>query len=194
MNMLEVSARLRAGEAIPVKEQMELVVFLSVPAILEQLVMTLFMSYIDTAMVGGLGYQATAAIGVVASSIWFMNAFVNAAAIGFSVQVAQYLGAGRESDSRDVLCQAILFNVIFGTAFGAVVIGIGQFLPAILGAEAEIAPYARAYFCTVAFFCAFQYGVGHLFQHFPVQRQCGASEHHECGHVRAGCDFQFLSD
>lgn len=118
MNMLEVSARLRAGEAIPVKEQMKLVVSLSVPAILEQLVMTL-MSYIDTAMVGGLGYQATAAIGVVASSIWFMNAFVNAAAIGFSVQVAQYLGAGRESDSRDVLCQAILFNVIFGTAFGA---------------------------------------------------------------------------
>ncbi|WP_440322796.1 MATE family efflux transporter [Laedolimicola sp.] len=93
MNMLEVSARLRAGEAIPVKEQMKLVVSLSVPAILEQLVMTL-MSYIDTAMVGGLGYQATAAIGVVASSIWFMNAFVNAAAIGFSVQVAQYLGAG----------------------------------------------------------------------------------------------------
>lgn len=154
MNMLEVSARLRAGEAIPVKEQMKLVVSLSVPAILEQLVMTL-MSYIDTAMVGGLGYQATAAIGVVASSIWFMNAFVNAAAIGFSVQVAQYLGAGRESDSRDVLCQAILFNVIFGTAFGAVVIGIGQFLPAILGAEAEIAPYARAYFCTVAFFVPF---------------------------------------
>ncbi len=52
MNMLEVSARLRAGEAIPVKEQMKLVVSLSVPAILEQLVMTL-MSYIDTAMVGG---------------------------------------------------------------------------------------------------------------------------------------------
>ncbi len=51
MNMLEVSARLRAGEAIPVKEQMKLVVSLSVPAILEQLVMTL-MSYIDTAMVG----------------------------------------------------------------------------------------------------------------------------------------------
>lgn len=140
------------------------------------------MSYIDTAMVGGLGYQATAAIGVVASSIWFMNAFVNAAAIGFSVQVAQYLGAGRESDSRDVLCQAILFNVIFGTAFGAVVIGIGQFLPAILGAEAEIAPYARAYFCTVAFLCL-SVCVGHLFQHFPV-RASGASEHHECGHVR----------
>ena len=117
MNMLEVSARLRAGEAIPVKEQMKLVVSLSVPAILEQLVMTL-MSYIDTAMVGGLGYQATAAIGVVASSIWFMNAFVNAAAIGFSVQVAQYLGAGREGDSRDVLCQAILFNVIFGRPSG----------------------------------------------------------------------------
>ena len=154
MNMLEISARLRAGVAIPVKEQMKLVVSLSVPAILEQLVMTL-MSYIDTAMVGGIGYQATAAIGVVASSIWLVNAFINAAAIGFSVQVAQYLGAGRESDSRGVLCQAILFNVFFGTAFTVLVIGIGQFLPTFLGAEEELVPYARAYFCTVGFFIPF---------------------------------------
>ena len=113
------------------------------------------MSYIDTAMVGGIGYQATAAIGVVDSSIWLVNAFINAAAIGFSVQVAQYLGAGRESDSRGVLCQAILFNVFFGTAFTVLVIGIGQFLPTFLGAEEELVPYARAYFCTVGFFIPF---------------------------------------
>lgn len=34
------------------------------------------MSYIDTAMVGSLGYKATAAIGVVASTTWLLEEFV----------------------------------------------------------------------------------------------------------------------
>lgn len=133
---------------------MRLVISLSVPAILEQLVMTL-MSYIDTAMVGSLGYQATAAIGVVASTIWLLNGIVSAVAIGFSVQVAQYLGAGREKDSRDVLCQSILFNLIFGAAFALLAILLGQVLPGLLGAEPAIRPYAKEYFCVVAGFLPF---------------------------------------
>lgn len=53
------------------------------------------MSYIDTAMVGSLGYKATAAIGVVASTTWLFGGICTAAVLGFSVQVAQYLGAGK---------------------------------------------------------------------------------------------------
>lgn len=151
MNMLQISEAMRNGRQIPRKDQIRLVVSLSVPAILEQLVMTM-MSYIDTAMVGSLGYMATAAIGVVSSTIWLVNGIVYAAAVGFSVQIAQYLGAGREADSRDTLCQAILFNVIFGAALAAAAVGLGQVLPQLLGAEDSIQPYARAYFTVVAAF------------------------------------------
>ena len=154
MNMLQISDFMRSGKSVPIKEQIKLVFFLSIPAIFEQLVITL-MSYIDTAMVGSLGYMATASIGVVSSTIWLLNGFVNAAAIGFSVQVAQYLGAGREKDSRDVLCQAILFNVIFGISLAALSILLGQWLPRLLGAEASIQPYAKAYFCIVCAFLPF---------------------------------------
>lgn len=93
MTMQQMSAAMRSGASISRKDQIRLVVSLSLPAILEQLVATL-MSYIDTTMVGSLGYEATAAIGVVASTVWLFNGIVNAAAVGFSVQVAQYLGAG----------------------------------------------------------------------------------------------------
>ena len=72
MNMLQMSEAMRDGRSISLKSQTQLIIALSIPAILEQLVMTL-MSYIDTAMVGSLGPGATAAIGVVASSIWLMN-------------------------------------------------------------------------------------------------------------------------
>ena len=154
MNMLQISEAMRDGQRIPVKEQMKLVISLSIPAILEQLVMTL-MSYIDTAMVGSLGYMATASIGVVSTTIWLLNGIVSAAAVGFSIQVAQYLGAGREKDSRDVLCQAILFNIAFGAALAVLAILSGQFLPSLLGAEVSIRPYAKAYFCTVAAFLPF---------------------------------------
>lgn len=77
MNMLQMSEAMRDGRSISLKSQTQLIIALSIPAILEQLVMTL-MSYIDTAMVGSLGPGATAAIGVVASSIWLMNGLTSA--------------------------------------------------------------------------------------------------------------------
>ena len=92
MNMIQMSEAMRNGSRISLKNQIQLIIALSIPAILEQLVMTM-MSYIDTAMVGSLGQAATAAIGVVSSSIWLLNGITNAVAVGFSVQVAQYLGA-----------------------------------------------------------------------------------------------------
>ena len=100
MNMTQMSLAMRHGETIAWKDQAKLVVALSIPAVLEQLVMTM-MSYIDTAMVGSLGYLATASIGVVASTIWLVNGIVNAAAVGFSVQIAQYLGAGLQLPAAD---------------------------------------------------------------------------------------------
>lgn len=154
MDMHQMSEAMRAGVPISRKNQLKLVVSLSIPAIFEQLVSTL-MSYIDTAMVGSLGHEATAAIGVVVSTIWMFNGIVNAAAIGFSVQVAQYLGAGREKDSRNVLAQAVMFNVLFGLGLAAIALILGQFLPQMLGADPELHSDARAYFCTVGAFLPF---------------------------------------
>ena len=102
MDMNTVSTAMRNGEAILTSTRLRLVFTLSVPAILEQLAATV-MGYIDTAMVGALGPGATAAIGVVSSTIWLFNGIINAAAVGFYVQVAQYLGAGSEEDGRSVL-------------------------------------------------------------------------------------------
>ena len=101
MNMMEIMAQMRENKKIEFKDQLKIVILLSVPAILEQLVGTA-MSYIDTAMVGSLGYKATAAIGVVASTTWLFGGICTAAVLGFSVQVAQYLGAGKNKLARQV--------------------------------------------------------------------------------------------
>ena len=149
-----MSEAMRNGSRISLKNQIQLIIALSIPAILEQLVMTM-MSYIDTAMVGSLGQAATAAIGVVSSSIWLLNGITNAVAVGFSVQVAQYLGAGREKDGRSVLCQAILFNALFGMALSVITMILSRYLPTLLGADMEIRPAASEYFKIVGLFLPF---------------------------------------
>ena len=56
---------------------------LSLPAILTQIT-TIAMQYIDSAMVGRLGANASAAIGLVASRTWLFNGVCYALSAGFS--------------------------------------------------------------------------------------------------------------
>ena len=113
------------------------VLFLAWPAIIEQIMLTL-VQYVDTAMVGSLGSNATAAVGVTSSTTWLFNGFFNAAAIGFSVQVAQHLGAGRQEDAKRVTWQSLRFVGIFGVLMGAIAFVLSFFLPAMLGADPSI--------------------------------------------------------
>ena len=52
------------------------VLFLAWPAIIEQIMLTL-VQYVDTAMVGSLGSNATAAVGLTSSTTWLFNGFFN---------------------------------------------------------------------------------------------------------------------
>ena len=83
-------------------QKVVLVLSMSIPAILAQLT-SIAMQYIDAGMVGSLGAAATGAIGLVSSTTWLMNGMCVGMSSGFSVQVAQLVGAGRKSEAADVL-------------------------------------------------------------------------------------------
>ena len=87
MTLMELTAQMRENKKIEFKDQLKIVILLSVTAILEKLVGTA-MSYIDTAMVGSLGYKATAVISLFVSTTWLFGGICTAAVLGFSVQVA----------------------------------------------------------------------------------------------------------
>ena len=93
------------------KPQLQEVWRLSLPAILTQIT-TIAMQYIDSAMVGRLGADASAAIGLVASSTWLFNGVCYAVAAGFSVQVAHRIGAGKEHAARSVVCHGLLAALV----------------------------------------------------------------------------------
>ena len=134
------------GGATPTRRQMvATVVALSTPAVLAELSTTL-MQYIDASMVGSLGAHATASIGVVESTIWLLDGLAMSAAIGFTVQVAQLIGAGRDSDARNVLRQSIVVLVAFGALLAACGHAVAGLLPGWLGAAPELYEDASAYF------------------------------------------------
>lgn len=145
LSLERLSARMRQGETIPLRDTAGVVLMLSIPSILEQIVVTA-MEYIDAAMVGHIGAEATAAIGIVSSSTWLLHGILVGLYNAFSIQIAQYLGADRQQDARGVLRQAMLFNLAAGLAAAAFGIGISGHLPGWLGADVSLQANASACF------------------------------------------------
>lgn len=146
--MVSFSALLQEGRAPTRREEISAVLALSWPAIVQQLMLTL-VQYIDTAMVGSLGPNATASVGVVSSSVWLFNGLLGAAATGFAVQVAQHIGARETERARNVVRESMLFSLLFGVFMGSAAAALSFPLPGLLGAEEAIRPDASAYFLIV---------------------------------------------
>lgn len=138
-------AMIRDGKPMSLRQQLRLTAVLSFPAIVAQL-STIVMQYIDAAMVGSLGAESSASIGLMASSTWLFWGLCSAAATGFSVQVANRIGANDKKSAQAVLKQSIVPSLIFSIILCLIGIAICNHLPLWLGAEEEIARPASVYF------------------------------------------------
>ena len=85
---------------------------MSLPAMLAQLT-TIAMEYIDAAMVGSLGANASASIGLVSSSLWLVEGVIFAMIYGFSVQISHSVGANDEEHSQRIFRCGLLFSLVF---------------------------------------------------------------------------------
>lgn len=120
------------------------ILLLAWPTIAEQ-ILQIMVSYADTAMVGSLGANATASIAINNSLINLINGIMNAAALGFSVQMARRLGEGSAEKARQVIRQGLLVMVIGGIGLTlAIQLAAGQ-VPRWLGASQSILGHASAY-------------------------------------------------
>ena len=93
---------IREGRAMARSEKLNLIVGLSIPSMLAQ-ISTVMMFFIDASMVGHLGAEASASIGLIESTNWLIGSLLSAAATGFSVQVAHFIGANDFVKARQVL-------------------------------------------------------------------------------------------
>ena len=132
------------------REKLWLIVSLSIPSILAQISATV-MFFIDASMVGHLGAKASAAIGLVESTGWLMGGLASAANMGFSVQVAHFIGANDFEAARRVLRQSLVCCLIWALMISLTSVIIAPFLPYWLGGTEEIAHDASLYFAIFGF-------------------------------------------
>ncbi len=136
------------------KPQISEVWRLSLPAILTQIT-TIVMQYIDSAMVGALGANASAAIGLVATATWLLSGVTYAVAAGFSVQTAHRIGAGDNIGARTVVRHGLIAALVVSGLMGLGAALISAPLPVWLGGDADITADAAAYFFTFALMLPF---------------------------------------
>ena len=92
------------------------IISLAWPTVLEQVMQTA-VQYIDTAMVGALGKQATAAVGATSTVNWLVGSTVSAIGVGFLSYIAQAMGAGEREKAKKASGQAVMSVLIVGILF-----------------------------------------------------------------------------
>lgn len=140
---------IRGGQPMTRRQKMSLAAWLSLPSMLAQL-STIVMEYIDAAMVGSLGAEASAAIGLVSTTIWLLGGLCTACSTGFYVQVAHCIGAKDFEGARNVLRQSVVAALVVGLTLMTIGVSISGMLPKWLGGGADIQHDASLYFLIVS--------------------------------------------
>ncbi len=115
------------------------------PTMLEQLMQTA-VQYVDTAMVGSLGTQATAAVGATSTVNWLVGATVSAVGVGFLAYISQAVGAGEGQKARKASGQAVLMTLILGIFFTALTLSLSGRVPVWMQVDPSIQKLSAQYF------------------------------------------------
>ena len=136
---------IRDGKVMTRSDMLRLTLLLSAPAMMAQL-SDIVMQYIDAMMVGSMGAEASASIGIVSTSIWLLGGLCGSAAVGFSVQVAHAFGAKDYEEARSVMRQSYVACITWSLLLLSIGSCIAPFLPGWLGGEEAIQKDASLYF------------------------------------------------
>lgn len=115
------------------------------PTMLEQLMQTA-VQYIDTAMVGTLGTQATAAVGATSTVSWVIGSSTSALGIGFLSFIARAYGAGNREEAKRASAQASLVVLLIGTLFTVLCLSCAKLIPVWMQVDETIRPLTAQYF------------------------------------------------
>ena len=118
------------------------------PTMFEQLMQTA-VQYIDTAMVGTLGTQATAAVGATSTVNWLIGSSVSALGIGFLTFIAQAYGAGNKEQASRYTSQAVLVTIITGILFTILTLSFSRMVPVWMQVDPAIQNLAATYFAII---------------------------------------------
>ena len=115
------------------------------PTMLEQLMQTA-VQYIDTAMVGSLGTEATAAVGATSTVNWLIGSSISALGVGFLSFIAQAYGAGDKQRASRTASQAVLAVLVTGILFTILPLALSGLVPKWMQVDPSIQELSSTYF------------------------------------------------
>lgn len=121
------------------------IIALAWPTMLEQLLHTA-VQYIDTAMVGSLGMEATAAVGSTVTVNWMVGSTVSAFGVGFLAIISQALGSGDIEKAKRACAQSVTTVLAVGALFTIICLGISGYVPVWMHVEESLRRSASVYF------------------------------------------------
>lgn len=136
---------IRNGREMTTREMISLIVQLSIPSILAQITQ-IMMFFIDASMVGQLGAEPSAAIGLVETTTWLLGSLTGAVSIGFAVQAAHSIGGNDMRKARRVFRHGLITALVISLCIVAVGSLCADGLPMWLGGTEEIHHDASMYF------------------------------------------------
>lgn len=119
-----------SGDSLPL---LRTLLWLSIPTVIEEVLATL-LQYVDTAMVGQLGEQATASVSITTNVTWLVNSIPGAIGTAILVLISKSEGAGQKEQVKKLAQQAFLLSLVFGLVLGGVSVLLSSRIPVWMGA------------------------------------------------------------
>lgn len=145
-----------AGSDTIYRRLLRTLLFLSIPTIAEEVLATL-LQYVDTAMVGQLGEQATASVSITTNVTWLVNSIAGAIGTAVLVLISKAAGAGDERQVRKLSQQALFLALASGILLEIVSVALCPYIPVWMGAEPAIQEQASRYFFIISVPLVFRY-------------------------------------
>ena len=143
------------------------IVMLAWPVFVEQILVSL-VSYVDTAMVGSMGANATAAVSISNSPNMLVNGTIMAIGVGFTAMISRAIGAEDLQRAKDLMRQALLVVVSLGLPLMGALLLLAKKIPLWMGAQPEILPDAAIYNRIIAASLIAEFCIGVLMKAVPT--------------------------
>lgn len=126
-------------------EMILIILGLAWPTMVEQVLNT-SAQYIDTAMVGALGTQATAAVGSTSTVNWLVSNSILATSIGFLSYISRACGAKNSEVVKRAVSQVFLVVLFIGSFLTILTLSLSSLVPVWMQVDKSIQGLASSYF------------------------------------------------
>lgn len=124
-------------------------IILAIPTICEEILSTL-LQYVDTAMVGHLGEEATAAVSTTTTIGWLIGGFLHSIGVALLAMMSKSVGEGNEEKLKKLAGQAVILVIGSGLLVGVLALSLARYIPFWMGADAQVRPDAYKYFFIIS--------------------------------------------